>query len=173
MTAAEMIKKYDIRLATEGRIGIYNANRAKKDKMLDTIFAAKPEIIAVLTAEKEAAEKAAAERKAKIDAIEGLNELKAAIDEHERYYYDFNAAMERGDGRLPARPTSSVRETAEKYPRAAAYLKAESYEYSANYAKSGAGKKARERIINGEDYEQVLADMEKEWSEYCNEHVWD
>ena len=176
MTVAEMVKKYNIKLADGGRIGIYNANCAKKDKMVDTIIAAKPEIIAYLTAEKEATEKAAAERKAKIDAIEGLKELEAAIAEHENYHYKFNRMMEDegNDGvNPPIRPQSNIRELKLKYPRAAAYIEAKSYEYSANYAKSGAGRNACERIINGEDYEQVLADMEKEWSDYCNEHIWD
>lgn len=177
MTATEMIKKYRISLAygkgREGMIRIADARRIKADKMLEEVHAHKPEIMAILTAEKEAKEKAIAERTAKINAIEGLNEIKAAIAEHELYHDAFNAAMERGDGQLPARPESNIGEMKAKYPRAAAYLKAENYEYSENYAQASAGRKARERIINGEDYEQVLADMEKEWSDYCNEHVWD
>lgn len=177
MTATEMIEKYRISLACgkgrEGMIQIKEARRIKADKMLEEVLAHKPEIMAILTAEKEAKEKEAAERTAKINAIEGLNEIKVAIAEHELYHDEFNAAMERGDGRLPSRPESNIGEMKAKYPRAAAYLKAENYEYSANYAQASAGRKARERIINGEDYEQVLTDMEKEWSDYCNEHVWD
>lgn len=60
-----------------------------------------------------------------------------------------------------------------KYPRAAAYLKANEYAKAANDAKAIAGKKARERIINGENYDNVIADMEDEWKSYCNKNIWD
>lgn len=30
-----------------------------------------------------------------------------------------------------------------------------------------------ERILNGEDYKQAIADMKKEWCDYCEEHVFD
>lgn len=175
MTASEMIKDYNITLdpVKPGMLRAYNVKKIKADNAGKKITEAKPEIMAILTAEKEAKEKEAAERTAKINAIEGLNEIKVAIAEQERFHDAFNAAMERGDGRLPSRPESNIGEMKAKYPRAAAYLKAENYEYSANYAQASAGRKARERIINGEDYEQVLTDMEKEWSDYCNEHVWD
>lgn len=176
MTIAEMIQKYDIRIASGGRIGVYNAARAKRDKMLNEIFAVKPEIIAYLNAEKEAIEKAAAERMAKIKVIKGLEEIQAAIEEHENYHYRFNRMMEDegNDGvNPPVRPQSNIEEMKKKYPCAAAYLKAKSYENSANYAKSGAGRTARDRIINGDDYEKAIADMEKEWSDYCDEHMWD
>lgn len=176
MTVEEMVRKYNVKLASGGRIGIYNADRAKKDKMVDIIVAAKPEIVAYLTAEKEATERAATERKAKIAAIEGLKEIQDAIMEHENYRYKFNRMMEDefNDGvNPPTKPQSDIGALKKKYPRAAAYLKADSYAMAANYAKAGAGSTARERIINGEDYEKVIADMEKEWSDYCNEHIWD
>lgn len=170
-----MIKKYRITLAhgKDGMIQILEVERIKADKMIDEVRSHKPEIMEILNAEKEAKEKAIAERTAKINAIEGLKEINAAIEEHERFHYKFNAAMERGDGLLPEIPESNIGELKAKYPRAAAYLKAESYKLSANYAKASAGRKALERIINGENYEQVLDDMEKEWSDYCNEHMWD
>lgn len=44
---------------------------------------------------------------------------------------------------------------------------------AANYAKSSAGRTALEKIINGEDYAQAIADMEAEWSAYCDAHIWD
>ena len=39
--------------------------------------------------------------------------------------------------------------------------------------KSAAGRKAKERIINGEDPATVLAEMETEWAEYCARRVMD
>lgn len=74
---------------------------------------------------------------------------------------------------MPTKPAVSITELYEKYPKAAAMLQAEAYSSASNVAKSSAGRKARERIIDGEDYTQVIADMEKEWTDYCDEHVWD
>ena len=60
-----------------------------------------------------------------------------------------------------------------KYPRAAAYLKADGMALAEHDVKAAAGRKARERIINGEDGSEALADAEAEWAAYCAEHIWD
>ena len=39
--------------------------------------------------------------------------------------------------------------------------------------RSTAGIKAKERIINGEDYNEVIKDMKAEWDEYIKDHLWD
>ena len=134
------------------------------------------EIMALIKTETEAKERAAAEREAKIAAIDGLTEIKKAIYDHEKYHRDFERMMddEFNDGlRPPKKPESDINELMSKYPRAAAYIKAEDYSYSPHYAKSAIGIKALEQIINGENYDKVLADMEKEWSDYCESHMWD
>lgn len=134
------------------------------------------EIKAHLIAERDAKAAAAAAREAKIDAIEGLKEIKSAIYDRQRYRCEFNAMMddEFNDGtRAPKLPTADVDALLAKYPRAAAYIKAESYSYAAHDVKSMSGAKALEKIINGEDYAAALADMEAEWSAYVNEHMWD
>lgn len=172
MTAQEFINKYRLVLIGENNI----ASCKYPDSSLEAnedFLRFRPEIFAILRAEKEAKKKALAElradtdlkmrayfrfppsaqkaldeRKAKIRAIEGLDELRYAPKELEE--------------RIKA-----------EYPRAAAYLKAESYSLSENDGKFTAGKKAVDRIINGEDYAAVIADMEKEWSDYCRERVCD
>lgn len=134
------------------------------------------EIKAHLIAEQEAQRAAAAAREAKIAAIEGLKEIKTAIYDRQRYRREFNAMMddEFNDGaRAPKLPTADVDALLAKYPRAAAYIKAENYSYAAHDVKSMSGAKALEKIINGEDYAAALADMEAEWSAYVNEHMWD
>jgi hypothetical protein len=60
-----------------------------------------------------------------------------------------------------------------KYPRAAAYLKAEKFSYAANSAKSNAGKKALMKILDGKDYTTAIEEMEKEWTAYCEGHIFD
>lgn len=172
MTAQEFINKYRLVLIGENNI----ASCKYPDSNIDAIeefLRLRHEILAILKAEKEvknkslaelradtdlkmrayfrfppSAQKALDERKAKVRAIEGLDELRYAPKELEE--------------RIKA-----------EYPRAAAYLKAESYLLSENDGKFNAGKKAVERIINGEDCAVVLAEMEKEWADYCREHICD
>lgn len=117
---------------------------------------------------------AAEAREAKINAIEGLKELKAAINEQNDYHYEINRRFENEalSSILPAQPKANVKDLKKKYPRAAAYIKAENWKYANNYAKAAAGRKALERIINGEDHEQVLADMEAEWDAHREENMW-
>jgi len=138
--------------------------------------AAKTNKVSGNKADKAASEKAIAERKAKTAAIEGLEEIRSAIHAAEQYHRDFNRMMddEYNDGvNPPERPTTNIAELKARYPRAAAYLVAESYSYADHYVKAGAGKRAVERIINGEDYNKVLADMKAEWDAHCAEHIWD
>lgn len=113
------------------------------------------------------------QRKANIAAIEGLEEIKRVSNEWEDYRREANRRFEAEDYRPLAKPKVTVEELKARYPRAAAYLKAENWSYSSNIGKRRAGKKALERIIAGENYEQVLADMEAEWSEYAEERMWD
>lgn len=115
------------------------------------------------------------QRKANIEAIEGLKELKAAIAAQEQYEYERQKRWESESlsSIMPEKPAVSVVELKAKYPRAAAYITAEGWSRSSNSGKRQTGKKALERIIAGENHEQVLADMEAEWSEYAKERMWD
>lgn len=146
------------------------------DNALDFIRSRKPEIIAYLQAEKAAAEEAAAQRQAKIKAIEGLDELYAAMNAAADYYEAFKRMMEDqdNDGAFPPKkPDVTPAEVSAKYPRAAAYVKAEKWSCAAHYAKAAAGRKAQEAIINGADHEAAIEAMEAEWTAYCNAHIWD
>lgn len=80
---------------------------------------------------------------------------------------------ESGCAGLRAKPEDNINELKQKYPRATAYLIAESEAYKDNYELSAIGKRALERIINGENHEMVLDDMKKEQHEFCNKHIWD
>jgi hypothetical protein len=118
------------------------------------------------------------EAKAKLMAelFPGLDLLRAALDDEARYQRQFNRMMEDeyNDGARPPAPIKvKYADVAPKYPAAVAYLRAESYTYSDNYAKSGAGTRAVKRLEAGEDYKLVLADMESEWQKHVDEHIWD
>lgn len=80
--ASELIKKYEISLSNDGILR-GNVVQAEKDNVLDEIKSRKAEIIARLEETKAAEERAAAERAAKIAAIEGLEEIKRARAEAE------------------------------------------------------------------------------------------
>ena len=81
--------------------------------------------------------------------------------------------MDSGDGIYPAKPKIDPIELSARYPMAAAMLRAESYSRAANYRKAGAGRKAVERILDGEDWEKAISDTEAEWHEAALEHMWD
>jgi len=106
--------------------------------------------------------------------LPGLNKIKKAVQEQADWQYKFNRAMEDEDGSsiMTRAPKNVIEETKNAYPKEAAYYKAEQYSYASHYAKSSAGRKAMERILNGEDYNQVILDMENEWRKAAEEAVW-
>lgn len=173
-----MISKFEITLTRQNGQEALRIPARKKptQKQITEIRTAKDEIIAELKRRK-AEEKAKYEaRQAKIAAIEGIQEIRKAIAAEEAYQEAFNEMMEDeyNDGAFPPkRPEVNSRDLMKQYPRATAYLKAESWSLASNYAKIRAGQKALERIINGEDHNIVIAEMEKEWSDYCKERMWD
>jgi len=161
----------------------YKGNQIMVDKVkagghLEEIKARKEEILSYFATQRKIAESARKEREAKINAIEGLQAIYKAMGAEADYHVAFNRMMESegqsGNGALlPSLPEVSSKDLKAQYPRAAAYIKAEGYSLANNHAKASAGKKALERIINGEDHEKVLVGMEAEWSAHCEEHIWD
>ncbi len=109
------------------------------------------------------------------EKIKGLNELENAINAWSNYYRERERRWEDEalSSFLPAEPEADIEELKAKYPRAAAYIRAENYRYASHYAKAAAGKRAMERITAGEDHDMVIAEMEAEWTAHCEEHVWD
>lgn len=175
MGIKEIIKKYGITIYGEDKIRVSNVSLLRKDKAEETIKSQKSEIMAYLKEEEAEKKRAFEERQAKINAIEGLKEIKNAIEEQIKWRQDFNRAMESEDGciGMRAKPEDNISELKEKYPRAAAYLAAEAESFKSNYEFSAIGKRALEAIINGEDYKEVLKRMEDEQKEFANRHIWD
>lgn len=103
------------------------------------------------------------ELQAKVDAIEGVAELKAAY--RARYdYFQAKAELERGDRDIEDMPVYNWKELnalEKKYPRAVAFLEAERWATSSEPIKARLGSKACQRIIDGEDYTTVLEDMKR------------
>ncbi len=177
MTVQELIAKYTISIHTDGvNISIGNSALMNKDKTIDEIKTKKPEILDILRQEKAEKEKAASERKAKIDAIEGLAEIKQAKREIETWRENFNRSFEgeyggRGVGQ---KPNYDIKAMCEKYPAAASYLRAESEMFKSNYQISAIGKKALEAIIeNPENHAKIIAEMEKELKQLAEKYLFD
>ena len=95
--------------------------------------------------------------------IEGLDEVRAVINAEENYRDALIKAYESGAEVWPESPKGSVFEIRKKYPRAAAYIEAELLAESVDAVKASIGRRAKERIINGEDFVKVLIDREEEW----------
>lgn len=104
------------------------------------------------------------ERKAKIAAIEGLAEIRAAISDWVKYHRA-KAEFERGDRDfedVPAHNPGEISALEDKYPRAAAYLQAESWILSGIPIKVRLGSRAIEKILDGEDPAAVFGYMSNE-----------
>ena len=170
--AREILEHSGLRFSIVGeRMSV--SPREKAVKMLKAHPSELQEIKAALIAE-EAEERETAERRRNFrDAIPGLKELEAAKEEQAAYREAFARAVDSGNGIYPAKPKSDPEELSARYPAAAALLRAESYSCAANYRKAGAGRKAVERILDGENWEKVINDMETEWHEATSEHMWD
>lgn len=103
------------------------------------------------------------ERKAKIAAIEGLEEIKAATAAWVNYH-QAKMEFERGEREfedVPAHNPGEIDELKKKYPRAAAYLEAERWICSGNPIKVRLGSRAMEKLLDGEDPYAVLDEMSK------------
>ena len=183
MTPNELIDRYSIRLSIEykggkaiptGSLYIADGLLAKETGDWEQIVSAKEKIKEILLREADEEQQAAEERKAKINAIPGLKEIQAAKEDLENWHYEFEDSFKDVGGMgVRPKPQYDFEALYKKYPRASAYLKAEVYSRAANYAKAAAGKKALERVINGEDCDTVMSEMEAEWATFCDEHIWE
>lgn len=152
-----------------GEITIEGKARSLKVRIDD-----KPELSAQVYAAIAAGEAA---DKAEADAlaanVPGLDELHAAMDDEERYRRAFNRMMddEGNDGVNPPRPVKvSARDVAAKFPRAAAYVRAEEMSCGAHWAKMKAGDEAMELLASGGSIEDADKLMNN-WIENNNVYV--
>lgn len=179
MTASELIDKYRISLHTDGEKIRIPGGLALPAAELEQITSRKPEIVEELRRRKAEHDAALAEYKRKLDAlspgIEAIEAAQAAVrDWHRRFNDSFegeDAVGGMGVGAPP--PKDAVKEACAKYPRESAYLRAHEWSGAAHFIKAAAGKRAMDRILNGEDYDAALADMEAEWHAYCDKAALD
>lgn len=113
----------------------------------------------VLKARQKAEQAVASKFQDKINAIPGLKEVESAIEDVATWSYA---------RRNKKPPEYDFQAMEAKYPKAFAYLKARKYERSANRIKAQAGHKAVMKIVNGEDYQAVIAKMEESVAEHIS-----
>ena len=171
----ELIKNYELALAGNGMIR-YNGKRVEKDNVINELKACKSDIIARLEEIKAEKDRAAAERAAKIAAIEGLAEIKKAQIEIEEWNYRFEKSFEGeyavGGMGVGKKPEYDLKAMYKKYPAARAYLRAEAESRKSNYEFAAIGRRALEAIINNpEDYENIMATMDAEISASVDRHL--
>lgn len=109
------------------------------------------------------------DRKAKIAAIEGLTEIKAAIAAWVKYHQE-RTRFDNGDidyEDIPTYNPSKIDDLKKKYPRAAAFLEAERWISTDNPVKVRLGSRAMEKILNDEDPYAVLAEMSRGLDAFC------
>lgn len=163
------------------RLTLYDSTRIKVsgpkitvEKYRPVLLEHKAEIISILEEQEAANAEALRVHAEKVAAIEGLAELNQLADAWSDYEYAFSAFINAGaEGKSPVKPTRLYADVAAKYPRAVAYRKAINFSSAAHYAKAGAGRRAAERILDGEDYTAAISDMEQEWGDHCDAHIFD
>ncbi len=180
MTPRELIDRYDIFLSKihPGKITVGNSELLIDENAEDEVRSRKEEIVAVLNAEQEQKQKEWEARKAKIAAIPGLKEIENARTDLSRWHREFNKSFDGeyacgGMGVRP-KPKYDLEDMYKKYPIAKAYLMADAYEDKSNYELSEIGKRAKEAIINNpENYEEIIAKMQTEITEFTDRHLFD
>lgn len=171
MNVSRLANSVSATLTDNGR---FTANVAGMTAIQKNVIAERKEEIRVYLTEMKAT---AEDRKRRIDAIEGLKEIRDARYKIERYNAEFRKEMESPEGLIvaPVRPNVDLNSLNAMYPRAAAYLKAESYSCAANYEKAACGREALEKIIYDENntFAQIIEEMESKWNDCCMKRMWD
>lgn len=176
ITITELIDKYRIKIAIKNGQEMLRMSHAPTADDLAEIKAKKADIIAGIRRQEDAAREAYEQRQAKIAAIEGLAEIRAAQEALAQWHEDLSEAIKKGSGRMPGRPAiteKDIGDMLQRYPTAAAYLRAEGMAQKSNYEIAAIETRALERIIAGEDAGKVMKDMDAEISAFNHRHFWD
>lgn len=99
-------------------------------------------------------------------SIEGLTELRAAIRDWDVYQYQSAQYLQGDTLEFPVKPTASIGDLMKKYPRAAAYVKADDWASSASFGKARFGRLACDQIAAGADHDEVLKKMEADYAAF-------
>lgn len=184
MNIEQLVRRYNLSIAInpatnqEGIKGDLGA--VKKDNAIEEIKQKKAEIMEYLKAKRaeeekraEEARQRAKERAERIRQIEGLKEIQDAIEDLDRWHYEFEKSFDEVGGLgVRPKPDYDIEAMRQKYPRADAYLRAEKEYLKSNYELSDIGHRALEEVIFG-DWQKAMETMEKEIEDFVESHIWD
>ena len=168
-----MIDKYEIKDNRDGRIRAYHV---KTDEEKKQIGEHKAEILAYLKREEEKKKEEYLRKTSFFESIPGVKEIRKAREEWRDYQFEFQRAFERGTGRYPDSPSidaAGIKKLEEQYPEAVFALDMEYKKSSANYELAGIAEKAYNALCNGEAWEAVKKQYDKDNDEFVLRHVWD
>ena len=175
MEVKDIIKKYNLQaVEKDGKMMVHTRARVPA-KDVAAIKENRDEILKEILDAKEQKKRAYQERQAKIDAIPGLMEIKAELEKAADWRRRFNASFETEDGGgwgVGPRPEYDFAAAYKKYPQAHAYLIAEKEAYKANFELAEIGRKALEKVINGQ-WKEAMDDLKREEDEFVDRHAWD
>lgn len=179
MTARELIEQYKISISPTDDSKLRILVNPKDKAAIEEIKAKKAEIIDTIKADQKARDDERNRRKANVESIPGLEELKKAIADWNEWNAAFYASFDgpeavggMGVGPKPMDPKELM--VKDEYAQAVAYLEIKKQAMAANYKLSEIGRKALDRIEdNPADWETIYADMNKEIAEFTAEHAWD
>ena len=175
MDVKDLIKKYNLQaIEKDGKMMVHTRARVPA-KDVAAIKEHREEILKEILDAKEQARKAYEERQAKINAIPGLAEIKTELEKAADWRRRFNASFEAESGGgwgVGPRPQYDFEAAYKKYPQAHAYLIAEREAYKDNYELAEIGRKALEKVINGQ-WEEAMEDIKREEDEFVDRHAWD
>ena len=105
--------------------------------------------------------------------VSGYDELRSLMAQNENNYERYQMAIASGESVFGNYENldEKIAGLKQKYPIAAAYIKAETFAMASNFEKATAGKEAQESILNGEDAKKVIEKMEMEWSTAAHNSV--
>ena len=169
----KMVEKYEIKDNRDGRIRAYHV---KTDEEKKQIGEHKAEILAYLKREEEKKKEEYLRKTSFFESIPGVKEIRKAREEWRDYQFEFQRAFERGTGRYPDSPSidaAGIKKLEEQYPEAVFTLDMEYKKGSANYELAGIAEKAYNALCNGEAWEAVKKQYDKDNDEFVLRHVWD
>lgn len=105
--------------------------------------------------------------------VKGYDELKNAISHNEQEHEKFNRSLYSGSGKIYSEKKIDVSALKKKYPRASAYMEAESFFHSNNSTKISLGRDAMQEIRQGKPYKKAIQKMNKKWNEYTRSKALD
>lgn len=103
--------------------------------------------------------------------VSGIEKLRMAIAHNEEEERRFSRTIMNDSGKIYERDLVDIDALRVEFPRAAAYLEAESFRNSADYKKSTLGEEAMTKIRLGEDCDAALSEMRNAWKAYCDEQA--